>query len=409
MPARVLIVEASSGGVVGGSLTGFVHLARGLDRARFSVAMALYETKSIEPELAELGVDVYHVQRRRIPKQHALLHSSGYQSAKRISAVKGALKGARQTVRLVAEEMPAARQLARIIRDGKIDVLHLGNGVRANFDAILAGWMTRTPIVCHVKGFEKYSKRESWAARRLEALISMTEAIASHCRENDIIARHNQVIYDAVDPKWLEPSKDRSTVRHELGVTEDTPLIALSGNIQEWKGQAVLVEAMGRIAKQHPTAQCLIVGGVHRAGAEYAERLHQRVDELGLTDNVRFLGFRDDIPDLMNAIDIVVHASVRPEPFGRVILEGMLAGRLVIAANAGGVRELIRDQETGFLVDPGDDVSLAARLDDALTSPERAAALGNRAREWAQQTFSLDRHVEEMGAVYELAMRKEAK
>jgi len=387
---RVLIVEASSGGVVGGSLTGFVHMVRGLEPEHFTAAMALYEEKSIEPELAALGIDVYHVKRRRLPKRHALLNAPAYRGAKRVSAVRVALRGLRQTARLLAEEFPAARQLARIVRRADVDVLHLGNGVRANFDGILAGWMTGTPVVCHVKGFEKYGSRERWAARRLGALIFMTEAIAEHCRGHGIVARHNQVIYDAVDPAWLIPSRDREAVRRELGVAADTPLIAISGNIQEWKGQLVLVEAMGCIAELHPGAHCLIVGGVHRSGEEYAAGLRRRVIELGLGKRVHFLGFRDDIPDLMNAIDVVVHASVRPEPFGRVILEGMLAGKPMIAANAGGVRELIRDRETGFLVDPGDEQALAARLDDVLSAPDRATAIGQRAQVWARDCFSLN-------------------
>ncbi len=407
MSIRVLIVEASSGGVVGGSLTGFVHLIRGLKPEDFSASLALYEKKSIEPELAELGVDVHHVQRRRLPKQHALLDKPAYQSAKRIGAIGGALRTARQTARIVAEEMPAARQLARIVRDEKIDVLHLGNGVRANFDGILAGWMTRTPIVCHVKGFEKYSGRERWAAARIDALVSMTEAIAAHCRDSGVVARSNQVIYDAVDPAWLRPTRDPAAVRAELGVGAEAPLIAISGNIQEWKGQAVLVEAMGRIAERHPSAYCLIVGGVHRAGEEYAAAMRRRIEELGLTERVRFLGFRDDIPDLMNTIDIVVHASVRPEPFGRVILEGLLAGRLVIASDAGGARELIRDRDTGFMVAPGDVAGLAERLDEALSDPQAAASIAERGQAWARENFSLERHIAEMSAVYERVMRNE--
>lgn len=402
MTTRVLIVEASSGGVVGGSLTGFVHLVRGLDRGRFAPAMALYEPKSIEPELAALNVPVYHVVRRRLPKQHRLLESPTYHRAKRSGAVRNLLRGMRQSARLVAEEMPAALQLARIVRMTRADVIHAGNGVRANFDAILAGLMTRVPVICHIKGFEKYGDRERWAARRLASLVFMTEAVAAHCRVNDVVAPHNQVIYDAVDLEWMRPARPRAEVRESLGVGE-RPLLLISGNIQEWKGQAVLVEAMGRIAARHPEAMCLIAGGVHRAGASYAEVMQRRIAELGLESRVRLLGFRSDMPDLIHAVDIVVHASVRPEPFGRVILEGMLAGRLVIAADDGGVPELIENESTGLLVPPGDDAALAAALDRALSRPAEAREIGERARIWATDHFSLDRHVAEMGAEFERA------
>ncbi len=404
MTVRVLIVEASSGGVVGGSLTGFVHLVRGIDRSRFSLAMALYEEKSIEPELAELGVPVYRVTRRRIPKQHVLLDSPTYHRAKRLGWIRGSLRCLRQTARLLAEELPAAIQLARIVRATRADVIHLGNGVRANFDGILAGMFTRVPVVCHVKGFEKYSGRERWAARRLASLIFMTDAIASHCRGNGIRAPHEQVVYDAVDPTWMAPRRSRAEVRQELAIDAGQPVLLISGNIQEWKGQAILVEAMGAIAEEHPGAVCLVAGGIHRAGAEYAEMLRRRIAELGLAERVHLLGFRDDMPDLINASDIVVHASVRPEPFGRVILEGMLAGKLVIATDAGGVRELIENDATGFLVPPGDVDALAERLRYSLSSIARVTEIGRRAQQWATEQFSLERHVAEMGAIYERAL-----
>lgn len=405
MPVRVLIVEASSGGVVGGSLTGFLHYLRGADRSRIAPSMALYEPKSIENELADLGVPVYHVRRRRLPKEHSLLGNPTYQRAKGVGAVRRALRAARQTSRLIAEEIPAALQLARVVRASRAEVIHLGNGVRANFDGILAGMLTGVPVICHVKGFEKYSGRERWGARRVACLVAMTEAIASHCREKGVVARDNRVIYDAVDLAWLEPSRSREEVRSELGIGPGQPLLLISGNIQEWKGQAVLVEAMGKIAAEFPDAVCLMAGGVHRAGEEYCAAMRERIEQLGLKDRVRLLGFRNDVPDLINAVDVVVHASVRPEPFGRVILEGMLAGKLVIATDAGGVRELIEDDQTGRLVPPGDADALADCLRIGLQDPTRSAAIGRNARDWATRKFSLKSHVDEMSALYERTAR----
>src|SRR5215813_12578083 len=120
---RLLIVEASSGGVVGGSLTGLYHLIRGLDRQRFTPAMVLYESKSIEAELEAMGVPVFHVHRRRVSKQHALLESPAYQRAKASNAVRSALGVGRQALRLAVEEAPSALRLARIFRRFRADVV----------------------------------------------------------------------------------------------------------------------------------------------------------------------------------------------------------------------------------------------------------------------------------------------
>jgi len=104
---------------------------------------------------------------------------------------------------------------------------------------------------------------------------------------------------------------------------------------------------------------------------------------------------------VINALDVVVHTSVRPEAFGRVILEGMLLGKAVVATAAGGVPELIQDGTTGFLTPPGD----AARLADALIPLLRDAQLrqriGTQARSWARERFNVQRHVTELGEIYE--------
>jgi glycosyltransferase involved in cell wall biosynthesis len=403
---RVLYVEASSGGVLGGSLSGLYHLIRGIDREHFSPLMVLYEPKPIEKDLAELGVPVYHVRRRRLPKDHMLLRYEGYHQARRLSAIRSGMHNGREAARLLIEEMPAAAALVRVISRARPDVLHLGNGLRANFDGVLAGMLTRTPAVVHVKGFEKYERRERWASRHVQAMVCMTQAILDYCESRGVRSRLARVVYDAVDDAWLQPRRPIPVVREEIGVPAEAPCVVIAGNVQEWKGQRVLVDAMAQVVQAHPRAHCLIAGGVHRAGEDYARALRQRAAELGLNGSVHFLGFREDVADVMNAADVVVHASIRPEPFGRVILEGMLLGKPVIATAAGGVLELIEDKRTGFLVPPGDVAALSACLRRVLSDPVRARAVGAEAQRLARERFSLARHVEEMSRIYEAAVAR---
>lgn len=403
---RVLFVEASSGGVVGGSLTGLYHLIRGMDRTRFAPAMALYESKSIEADLQAIDVPVYHVHRRRLRKDHALLQYDGYHRAKKSRGVASLLRLGRHGLRLGIEEGPTALRLARVMRHARADVVHLGNGIRANYDGILACLLTRTPCVCHVKGFEKYSDRERWIAPRIDAVICMTRAIEEHCRSHRVCGRRTEVIYDALDEGAFVPQRSAAVVRSELGIENGGPCLGVVGNIQEWKGQTVLVEAMARVVAAVPNAHALIVGGVHRAGAAYHQQLEERIRTLHLERTVSVTGFRTDVADVMNALDVVVHTSVRPEPFGRVILEAMLLGKPVVATAAGGVPELIQDGETGFLTPPGDAERLAERLVALLQSAPLRHAMGERARAWAREQFSLSRHVATMSDMYERLARR---
>lgn len=407
---HILFVEASSGGVVGGSLTGLYHLIRGLDPKRFTSSMVLYERKEgIEADLRALGVPVYYIHRRRVPREHALQKFEGYRRVKRAGGIRSLFRTARQTLRLAIEELPATLQLMRIIRRTRADVVHLGNGARANYDGILACRLTRTPCVCHIKGFEKFSDRERRAAPSIEMVLCMTEAIRQHCRTNGILGQRTEVVYDALDDAGFQPQRDRRAVRAELGIADDTPCAGVVGNVQEWKGQIVLVEAMAEVVRAVPEARGFIVGGVHRAGAAYSRELETRVQALGLSEKISVTGFRTDIADVMNALDVVVHTSVRPEAFGRVILEGMLLGKPVVATAAGGVPELVRDGETGFLTPPGDAHRLAQSLIPLLRDPEMRRRVGERAREWARERFNLERHVAEMSAIYESISKSSTK
>jgi glycosyltransferase involved in cell wall biosynthesis len=148
------------------------------------------------------------------------------------------------------------------------------------------------------------------------------------------------------------------------------PLVGLFGRLAAWKGQLVFVEALAAL----PGVTGVIVGGPLFGEAAFEAALRARIAALGLAGRVRLLGHRADVPGLMRAMDVVVHCSVAPEPFGRVVLEAMLAGRPVVAAAAGGVGEIIEHGLTGFLVPPGNAPALAAALRGVLAdAPGRAA------------------------------------
>jgi glycosyltransferase involved in cell wall biosynthesis len=232
----------------------------------------------------------------------------------------------------------------------------------------------------------------------------MTRAILEYCDRHGLQPHEARVVYDAVDETWLQPQRTVAAVRAELDIPLSAPCVVLAGNIQEWKGQHVLVEAMADVVRSYPDAHCLIAGGTHRAGVAYGDDLRRRTAELGLESRVHFLGFRADVVDVMRAADVVIHASVRPEPFGRVILEGMLLGKPVVATAAGGVLELIENERTGYLVPPGNAVALAECLRRVLGATAERARIGEAARVWARTRFSLARQVDEMSTIYDAAV-----
>ena len=169
-----------------------------------------------------------------------------------------------------------------------------------------------------------------------------------------------------------------------------------------WKGQHVLLEALPLV----PGLNAVFVGApLFGDEARCLEKLKARASALGVSDRVRFLGFREDTPALLQVMDFVAHTSVAPEPFGRVIVEGMLAGKPVVVTRAGGACEIIEDGVTGFLVPPGDCAGLASILRKFMEDPLLAERLGRAAREAAERRFSVDAMLQGIERETELAIR----
>jgi glycosyltransferase involved in cell wall biosynthesis len=138
----------------------------------------------------------------------------------------------------------------------------------------------------------------------------------------------------------------------------------------------------------------MLVGAPLFGEDNYAKDLRQRAEALDVADRVRFLGFRRDVPSLMHLSDIVVHTSVAPEPFGRVIVEGMLARRPVVATRAGAAVEIIEDGVSGCLVPPGDAKALATVLGSLLANSAKVRALAEAGYAAALERFSLEAMLE---------------
>jgi len=184
--------------------------------------------------------------------------------------------------------------------------------------------------------------------------------------------------------------EDARSGRRALGIEPGAFVAALFGRFHSWKGQQVLLEALALV----PGVHALFVGAALFGEEEFERSQHAQAGRLGVADRAHFLGFRSDIAPLMRAANVVVHASILPEPFGRVVVEGMLAGRPVIATRAGGVPEIVRDGETGLLVPPNDVAALAAALRTLRDDPALAAAIAARGLAHARQQFTVGRMVQ---------------
>ena len=179
------------------------------------------------------------------------------------------------------------------------------------------------------------------------------------------------------------------------------PVVALVGRIADWKGQHIFIEAAALVRNRFPEARFQIIGAPLFGEHEYEKALHRQVAELGVGDRVAFLGFREDVPALLARADIVVHASTLGEPFGQVVIEGMAAGKPVVATNGGALPEIVIPGETGLLVPMGDAPALAVAIESLLANPSWGAALGAAGRRRVQERFTIAQRAGKIERIYE--------
>ena len=224
------------------------------------------------------------------------------------------------------------------------------------------------------------------AARILANSKATAAAFVSAGGRGDLV----RVVYDGFDAaRFLETSADITALRAELDL-KGSPVLGVFGRIIPWKGQDVVMRALAQV----PSGIALFVGEEEDGG--YANQLRLLAAKLGIAERVRFLGFREDVPQLMRLVDCVVHASVDPEPFGRVVVEGMLAGRPVIATRAGGVPEIIEDGVNGILVPPGNPDELAEAIVRVLSDPVGTERLAQRGHARALELFNEERMLQDI-------------
>jgi glycosyltransferase involved in cell wall biosynthesis len=166
---------------------------------------------------------------------------------------------------------------------------------------------------------------------------------------------------------------------------------------------------MARLKEIAPEARGVVVGDAPPELPEYRQELETLSDQLGLAETVSFVPFQTELAPVMSALDVAVLASTTPEPFGRVLIEAMAAGRPVIASDSGASREIIDDGQQGILFPPGDHDALASAIARVLSDPALAAEMGRRGQVRVEERFDSAQYVAGVEAVYQDVLANHAR
>ena len=238
--------------------------------------------------------------------------------------------------------------------------------------------------------------------RYSDEVVAISQAVADHLlRDQPNIQPRLSIIYDAVDASKFRPDIDASAVRAGWGVESGLVLAGVVGRISAWKGQDFFLEAFARAAPSTPSLRAVIVGDVVPGEDWRLDELKVRAEELGIADRIIWAGYRHDAPEVMAALDMLVLPSIRPEPFGMVVLEAMAAGRPVIATAHGGPLETIIDGKTGYLVSPTQPDDMANALQLLANDPDLCEHQGRNGRARALEEFNFERQINAFENLYE--------
>jgi glycosyltransferase involved in cell wall biosynthesis len=211
-------------------------------------------------------------------------------------------------------------------------------------------------------------------------------------------------VLNAVDVSVFCPDGPALDLAAVCGLPPDRGVVrvGLVATFARWKGHEIFLDAIARLASQHPVRAYIVGGPVYQtAGSQcsFAE-LKAHAEKLRLGHVVGFTGHLTDMPSAMRALDIVVHASTSPEPFGMVIAEAMATGRAVVAVRGGGSRELFDEGVDALGHEMGDAADLARQLSRLVEDVELRERIGNAARKSAERRFSATRMADEFRQVY---------
>jgi glycosyltransferase involved in cell wall biosynthesis len=294
-----------------------------------------------------------------------------------------------------ARVAPYVVRLARRIRARRADLVHT-NSLKAALYGGAAGRLARVPVVWHLRDriADDYLPHSAVMLVRAAARVLPTAIVANSQATLDTLptAGPSRVVYNPIVPDAVE--------RHAAAPSRSGALttVGIVGRLAPWKGQHVFLEAFAQAFRGTPV-RGRVIGSALFGEDAYEQRLREQAERLGIASQIEFLGFREDVQVELGELDVLVHSSVIPEPFGQAVLEGMAAGIPVIATDAGGPAELITNGRDGLLTQPGDAHELAETLRRLGSDAALRDALGSKAMSRSME-FTPQRTAAKLLAVY---------
>jgi glycosyltransferase involved in cell wall biosynthesis len=389
-PVRILLLESGTG--PGGSVNFLRDFLLHVDHATAHVIVGLYfpnSSKTLE-EIRRLGYSVVFFKRRRLvpPKISAGFSGMFDASLKRLRKVRTA---ATILSRLFRVQLPLTWKLWRYINREAIDLVVLNQDVHFHVPGVLAAKLAGRPCICRKAG-------GIGEARRLKRFLNPGVALfvsiskATEADQRDTPGTRKVVnIYEGLDLERFRSLPAKETMRASLGIPEGKKVVAAITRVEIGKGLPEFVHMAATVIRRYPDVVFLLVGDEGPDGGALTRELRNLVHSLGIHEHVIFTGWRDDIPAIMNCVDIFVHCPTTfTEGLARTCLETMAVGIPAVVSENGGMPDAVVNGVTGFVISPGDIKAMAKSVLMLLENEARCREFGERARLRVEQFFDAE-------------------
>ena len=375
-----------------------IVFATGPDDPRASRSKTFFEQRDIPCVfLGQPGARVYGggTTKNRKARDIAAWLESHY-----LKPLANAYSSLRACYRFARNDWAKARRLAQLLEERNIDLVHI-NGTGGSEIAMVAARLAKVPCVAHVHMFPKITGFHRYIGQSVSCFLYISKAVKRWCESRGW--SRGQLVHNGVDIERFTKTRFDGPRSNDWGSKPHEKLVAILGRIVPWKGQHVFIQAMGQVVKARPDVKSLVVGevGSGHSDKQYAKYLHSLIKQEQLEDHVQFVDEIEDVPELLNDLDVLVHASVEPEPFGLVIIEGMATATPVVATAGGGVDDIVRPGEDGLVVVPNDAKDMARSILRILDDQALASRLSQGGRQTAQSRFTLDAQLDRVVKIYQ--------
>lgn len=356
MPIKILHTESSPGW--GGQENRILNEALGLEKLGAKVYILCQPESILFKKASEAGVEVFTYPMRK------------------------------------SYDIKAIYYTMRLIKKLQIDVINTHSGKDTYIGGIAGKLSRRNPLIVRTRHLALPITSTFSYKYLSDVVVTVSEYVRNYLISKGIHPQKVFAVSTGIDIEKFNPDKVKVTLREELQLNKEIPLIGTVGVLRKKKGHHILLEAIPRVLKEFPQACFVLVGdGPQRKNIE------DKIKELKLYKNVLMLGHRDDVPQILKSIDLFVLPTLQ-EALGTSFLEAMAMGKPVIGSDVDGVREVIDDGINGYLIPPDKPDILSKKIIELLKNPQKASQMGQAGRKKIQSKYTLEHMCQEMFNLY---------